>query len=319
MVNTIGQTFAWKGLATSVADHVDTCNSCQRNKHTNKKAYGKLPLVPALRNKEPWQTVHVDCGGPWKIRFECEETKKILTFDIHVIGMVDASTNWCEVARIQTASSIAVAKAVDLNWFSRYPHPLECVHDNGKEFTGIEFQELLISYGVKAKPSTVKNPQANAIVERIFGTLEEQIRTTVFDDNWSEDIDTLIQACAFALRVTTPANGPYSPAQLAFGYDLIFRQKVVIDWERKKALHQRQAIQNNAKENRKRLNYEYKVGDKVLIVFKKYERKAKITPSTYSRGPFTIVEIFDNGTVRLRCGSYIDTVSIRRITPYHSK
>jgi hypothetical protein len=51
-----------------------------------------------LRNKEPWQTVHVDCGGPWKIRFECEETKKILTFDIHVIGMVDASTNWCEVA-----------------------------------------------------------------------------------------------------------------------------------------------------------------------------------------------------------------------------
>ncbi len=32
-------------------------------------------------------------------------------------------------------------------------------------------------------------------------------------------------------------------------------------WEQKKALHQRQAIQNNAKENRKRLNYEYKVGD----------------------------------------------------------
>ncbi len=64
MVNTIGQTFAWKGLATSVVDHVDTCNSCQRNKHTNKKAYRKLPLVPALRNKEPWQTVHVDCGGP---------------------------------------------------------------------------------------------------------------------------------------------------------------------------------------------------------------------------------------------------------------
>ena len=143
----------------------------------------------------------------------------------------DASTNWCEVARIQTASSIAVAKAVDLNWFSRYPCPLDCVHDNGKEFMGIEFQELLLSYGVKAKPTTVKNPQANAIVERIFGTLEEQIRTTVFNDNWSEDIDTLIQACAFALRVTTPANGPYSPAQLAFGYDLIFRQKVVIDWE----------------------------------------------------------------------------------------
>ena len=34
MINTIGQTFAWKGLATSVGNHVDTCDSCQRNKHT---------------------------------------------------------------------------------------------------------------------------------------------------------------------------------------------------------------------------------------------------------------------------------------------
>ena len=39
---------------------------------------------------------------------------------------------------------------------------------------GIEFQELLLSYGIKPKPTTVKNPQANTIVEHIFGTLEEQ-------------------------------------------------------------------------------------------------------------------------------------------------
>jgi hypothetical protein len=74
---------------------------------------------------------------------------------------------------------------------------------------------------------------------------------------------------------------------------------VVIDWERKKALHQRQAIQNNANENQKRVNHTYKVGDKVLIVLKKYEqqKKAKILPSTHARGPFTIVKIFNNGTV----------------------
>ncbi len=28
MINTIGLTFAWKGLATSVGNHVDTCDSC---------------------------------------------------------------------------------------------------------------------------------------------------------------------------------------------------------------------------------------------------------------------------------------------------
>ena len=121
MTNTIGQTFAWKGLTTSVGNHVDTCDSCQRNKHTKKKAYGKLPLVPALRNKEPWQTVHVDCGGPWTIRYFYDKTGQIVSFEVHVLGMVDASTNWCEVARITIASSIATAKALDQQWLSCYP------------------------------------------------------------------------------------------------------------------------------------------------------------------------------------------------------
>jgi hypothetical protein len=89
--------------------------------------------------------------------------------------MVDAGTYWCEVARITTASSIATAKAFDQQWLSCYPRPLECVHDNGNKFMGIKFQELLLSYGIKPKPTTVKKPQANAIVECIFGTLEEQL------------------------------------------------------------------------------------------------------------------------------------------------
>ncbi len=64
---------------------------------------------------------------------------------------------------------------------------------------GIEFQEMLESYGIKSKLTTVKNPTANAIVERIHGTLGEQLRATIFDASWSNNINTLIQACAFAL------------------------------------------------------------------------------------------------------------------------
>jgi hypothetical protein len=75
---------------------------------------------------------------------------------------------------------------------------------------GIKFQELLLSYGIKPKPTTVKNSQANAVVGRIFEMPKKQLRATIFKTNWSEDIDTLIQACAFALQVKTPAHGPYS-------------------------------------------------------------------------------------------------------------
>lgn len=67
MVNTIGQTFAWKGLCTMVEKHVTSCNSCQRNKQSNKKQYGKLPLIPAMHNRNPWEKIQVNCCGPWKI------------------------------------------------------------------------------------------------------------------------------------------------------------------------------------------------------------------------------------------------------------
>ncbi len=111
------------------------------------------------------------------------------------------------------------------------------------------------------------------------------------------------------------------PAQLAFGCDLIFRQKVLIDWERIKAFRLKDAIENNAKENKKRLEHTYKVGDKVLLVYKKYELRSnpKTSPSTYPRGPFTITEVIANGTVKIQCGAYVDIMSIRRITPYHPR
>ncbi len=87
---------------------------------------------------------------------------------------------------------------------------------------GIEFQEMLESYGIKSKPTTVRNPTANAIIKRIHGTLGEQLRATIFDADWSNNVNTLIKACAFALCAASSAQGTYSPAQQVFGYDLIF-------------------------------------------------------------------------------------------------
>jgi hypothetical protein len=87
---------------------------------------------------------------------------------------------------------------------------------------GCKFKEMLDSYGIESKPTTIKNPTANAIVERIHGTFGEQLRATVFGADWSNNVDMLIQTCAFALRAASPARGTYLPAQLALGYDLIF-------------------------------------------------------------------------------------------------
>ena len=45
------------------------------------------------------------------------------------------------------------------------------------ELVGEEFQEMLESYGIASKPTTVKNPQANAMHERAHLLIAEMSRT----------------------------------------------------------------------------------------------------------------------------------------------
>ncbi len=156
-INSIGQTFTWKGLRPMVEQQVLSCDSCQRNKSTNKKSYGKIPLTPALHDKNPWEIVHVDCCGPWKVRWYNEEKGKTRSLDIHLLSMVEACTGWSEFARVKSASSIATATAFDKGWLCHYPRPHKVVHDNGPEFMGCEFKEMLDTYGIESKPNNQKS------------------------------------------------------------------------------------------------------------------------------------------------------------------
>ena len=78
------------------------------------------------------------------------------------------------------------------------------------------------------------------------------------------------------------------------------------------------AERNNLKENKKRIQHEYAVGDLVLIVKKNYERRtsAKISAPTELEGPYKVLEIYKNGNVKIQRGKYTDVISMRRITPY---
>ena len=63
-------------------------------------------------------------------------------------------------------SSSMISTLVNKTWFSRYPRCQHIIYDNGSEFK-LHFEALRDSYGIKRKPTSVKNPQANAILERV--------------------------------------------------------------------------------------------------------------------------------------------------------
>mmetsp|Transcript_14247 Transcript_14247/g.29915 ORF Transcript_14247/g.29915 Transcript_14247/m.29915 type:complete len:103 (+) Transcript_14247:1-309(+) len=97
---------------------------------------------------------------------------------------------------------------------------------------------------------------------------------------------------------------------------MLFRQRVVIDWEKLKRARQEQATANNAKENKKRIEHNYHVGDLVLIVTPTSERRKQRKLSSPTEGPYAITKVYTNGTVCILRGAFEETMSIRRLRPY---
>jgi hypothetical protein len=63
------------------------------------------------------------------------------------------------------------------------------------------------SYNIIPEQTTVKNPQAQALVERIPITMGEIFRVTPLSNpDGMEDVDRLIQAAAEAIRGCGPSN-----------------------------------------------------------------------------------------------------------------
>lgn len=115
---------------------------------------------------------------------------------IHILTMLDVCTNWVEHALIPMANTKICANEFNINWLCPYPYPTKVGHDNGAEFIGEEFQELLTSYDVKSKPTTVKNPTAQALMECLHLTLCNQLYSSIHTiDDWHENVNHLIQAC----------------------------------------------------------------------------------------------------------------------------
>ena len=185
--------------------------------------------------------------------------------------------------------------------------------DRRSEFIGHDFQDMLSDYGVKKKPITTRNPQANAVVERIHQTIGNIIRTFELQDSWLDEDDPwkgILSATAFAVRSTYHTTMQKTPGQLVFNRDMIFNIKHVANWEVIKQRKQNLINKNNARENAKRIPYTYRVGDKVLL--------RKGTENKYEKpfeGPYVVRKVNDNGTVRLQMGAVTDTINIRRIEP----
>jgi hypothetical protein len=94
---------------------------------------------------------------------------------------------------------------------------------------------------------------------------------------------------------------------------MLFYIPFVADWH--KIGERRQSLTNcgNQREKAKQIDYDYKVGDKVLVINEGILRKAE---SANGKEPWTITTVHKNGTIRIQCGTKTERLSNRRVEPF---
>ena len=150
-------------------------------------------------------------------------------------------------------------------------------------------------HGITMKLITTRNPQANAMVERIHQVCGNMVRTRAItgkadlDQGWLGILSAIRHAVRSLVHTTTRAT----PTQLVFGRDALLNVSFEADWQYIKERKQILILQNNKRENRTRIPHTYSQGDQVMI---------KDDPSRKHgvyEGPYTVVRVNDNGTVAL--------------------
>jgi transposase InsO family protein len=107
----------------------------------------------------PWSEVAVDLIGPWKLDVANQMVK------FHALTIIDLVSNLVEIVRLDNKTSQHTALQFINTWLARYPKPTSCIYDQGSEFTGWAFQEMLQHHNIQRRPTSAKNPHANAICE----------------------------------------------------------------------------------------------------------------------------------------------------------
>ncbi len=94
---------------------------------------------------------------------------------------------------------------------------------------------------------------------------------------------------------------------------MLFDIPFIADWQKIGEHRQQLTDLNNACENEGRIDYDYKIGQKVLLQKEGILRNAE---SRWHKKPWLITSVHTNGTITVQCRNRIDRMNIRRVKPF---
>ena len=317
-----------------IARVVDSCPVCQMNAVKRVADQGPLRPIPA---SHPCEVVTIDfvCGfaPSAKSRYTvCCVVCDRFTRMVHLEPCRD---------HISTKEVVGLVMKMII---ARHGCPRLILSDKGTVFDSELWREAWQMLGTRVSLATTHHPQTNGLTERLNRTLISLIRkyTQAFPTRWAEFLPIFEFAYNRSIHSTTKvapfvANSGYMPpvpAQLLTmprhlleSNDITMSDQVqnlrrVLVKTHEIMKHHEHRMWDGAaqRENKKRGNHQYKVGDKVLLYwvpFRAFQEGHKKHHTRYV-GPFTVRRVVQPDVLELDGlpGRMPSHVNIRYIHPY---
>jgi hypothetical protein len=94
---------------------------------------------------------------------------------------------------------------------------------------------------------------------------------------------------------------------------MLFDIPFIADWKTIGEHRQKLTDHNTDQENEGIIDYDYKVGEKILVRNEGIIRKAQ---SLWQKDPWTITTVHTNGNITVQCGNKEEQLNIRRVKPF---
>jgi hypothetical protein len=101
-----------------------------------------------------------------------------------------------------------------------------------------------------------------------------------------------------------------SPGAPIFGQDMLFDIPFIADWQKIGEHRQQLTDLNNARKNKGRIDYDYKVGQKALVWKEGIPLNGE---SRWHKKPWLITSVHTNGTITVQRGNKIEQMNIQRV------
>jgi hypothetical protein len=138
-------------------------------------------------------------------------------------------------------------------------------------------------------------------------------RADIFQNVADMSSNTSMSCLNWQCRHPTNPTKKASPGAAIFGRNMLFDIPFIADWQKIGEYRQQLTDLSNAHENEGRIDYDYKVSQKVLLWKEGILCNAE---SRWHKKPWLITTVHTNGTITTLRGNKLERMNIRRVKPF---